>query len=186
MLDALSEIMVVWLRSTPMRPCSNATNWDALPWSQLLRAYLSPFPLYAHACLCHSLAFCASLHARLHVHAWVLLASVSSMLQHNEVMDIRSKPTFVPYGHHILLAFSLVGLFACLLAFWFLCLPCLSCLSTLGLFICSLHLFLSLLVSWFLAFAFAFACTHMERGHLELGHSLPSASKRGADVSMSI
>ena len=65
-----------------------------------------------HACLCHSLAFYAFLHTCLHVHAWVLLASVSSMLQHNETMDIWSKPTFVPYRCHLLFSF----LFACFLA----------------------------------------------------------------------
>ena len=56
------------------------------------------------------------------------------MLQHNEIMDLRSKPTFVPRGHHLLLAFLLVCLLACLVVFLFLCLPCLSCLSTLCLF----------------------------------------------------
>ena len=69
-----------------------------------------------------------------YIHAWVLLASVSSMLQHNEAMDIRSKPTFVPYGHHPCL-FAILLCFPFLLASWFLCLPCLSCLSTLCLFI---------------------------------------------------
>ena len=49
-------------------------------------------------------------------------------------------------------------------------------------FLCSLHLFFPLFVCWFLVFAFA--CTHMERGRLELGHSLPGASKKGADASM--
>ena len=49
-------------------------------------------------------------------------------------MDIRSKPTFVPRGHHLLFVFLLVCLLACLLAFLFLCLPCLSCLSSLCLF----------------------------------------------------
>ena len=137
-----------------------------------------------HACLGHPLAFYASLHAYLHVHAWVLLASVSSILQHNEAMDIRSKPTFVPCGHHLSFAFLLVCFFACLLAFLFLCLPCLSCLFALCLFICSLHLFLLLLVCWLLVFAFA--CTHMEQGHIELGHDLPGASKEGTSTSMSI
>ena len=42
--------------------------------------------------------------------------------------------------------------------------------------------FLPLLVYWFLDFAFA--CTHMERGSMELGHRLPSASKKGEDASM--
>ena len=49
-------------------------------------------------------------------------------------------------------------------------------------FICSLHLFLPLLVCWFLVFAFA--CTHMERGRIELGHGLPGASKKYEDASM--
>ena len=40
----------------------------------------------------------------------------------------------------------------------------------------------SLLVSWFLVFAFA--CTHIERGCLELRQGLPGASKKGMDVSM--
>ena len=138
---------------------------------------------YAYnACLCYSLAFYASLHACSHVHAWFLLASVSSMLQHNEAMDIRSKPTFVPYEHHLLFAFSLICLFTCLLVSLLLWLPCLSCLSALCLFICSFHLFFPLLIYWFLVFAFA--CTHMEWRRLELGHSLPSTSKRGTDASM--
>ena len=135
-----------------------------------------------HACLCHPLAFYASLHAYSHIYAWVLLVNVSSMLQHNEFMDIQSKPTFVPRKHHPLFAFLLVCLFACFLAFLLLCLPFLSCLSILCLFICSLHLFLPLLVCEFLFFAFA--CTNMEWGRLELGHSLPSTSKRGVGASM--
>ena len=49
-------------------------------------------------------------------------------------------------------------------------------------FICSWHLFLPLLVYWFLVFAFA--CTHMEQGCFELGKNRPGASKKGADASM--
>ena len=63
-----------------------------------------------------------------------MIASVSSILQHNEVMDIRSKPAFVPHRHHLLFAFLLVCLLAYLFAFLFLCLPCLSCLFALCLF----------------------------------------------------
>ena len=71
-----------------------------------------------HACLRHPLAFYASLHVCLHVHAWILLASVSSMLHHNEDMDTRSKPTFVPRGHHLLFAFCLfVFLLSCLFVY---------------------------------------------------------------------
>ena len=39
-----------------------------------------------------------------------------------------------------------------------------------------------LLTCWFLVFAFA--CTHMERGHIELGRDLVGASKKGTDTSM--
>ena len=67
-------------------------------------------------------------------HAWVLLASVLSMLQHNEIMDIWSKPTFVPHEHHLLFVFLLVFLLICLLTFLFLCLPCLPRLTALCLF----------------------------------------------------
>ena len=69
------------------------------------------------------------------------------MLQHNEAMDIRSKLTFVPCGHHLLFPFLHVRLIvfllsrlfvypACLISCHILCLPCLSCLSTL----CLLHM----------------------------------------------
>lgn len=161
MLDTLSRFVAMWLHPTPMWPCLDVTIRDALPWCRLLHAYLSLFfffcsaQFYAyHACLCHSLAFYASLHACLHVHPWVLFASVSSMLQYNEVIDVQSKPTFFPRGHQLLFSFLLVCLFACLLDFWFLCLPCLSCLSYLLYvsFICILHLFLPSLVCWFLVY----------------------------------
>ena len=135
-----------------------------------------------HARLHHPLAFFASLHACLHVHAWVLLASVSSVLQHNEAMYIQSKPTFLPCGHHLcllscLFAFSLV----CLLSCFFACQVYHAYLLYAS-FVCTLHLFLPLLVYWILVFAFA--CTHMKRGCMELGHSLLGASKKGADGSI--
>ena len=181
MFDTLSGFMVVWLHSTPIRPCLDVTIWEASPRAG---CFVHTSPLFrslwwyaCHACSCHLLALFAYLHACLYVHAWVLLASVSSMFQHNKAMDIWSKPIFVPRGHYLLFAFLLLCLFACLLTFWLLCLPCLSCLSALCLFICSLHLFLPLLVCWFLVFAFA--CMHMERGCLELGHSLLGVSKKG-------
>ena len=49
-------------------------------------------------------------------------------------------------------------------------------------FVCTLHLFLPLLVCCLLVFVFA--CTHMERGRLELGHSLLGTSKKGTNASM--
>ena len=135
MLNALSGFVVVWLRLTSIRPCLDVTIWDESPWCQLLHAHLSHFPLHAMICLpcmfVPPVGFLCIFTACLHVHAWVLLASVSSMLQHNEVKGIRSKPTFVPRGHHLSFAFLLVCLLTYLLAFLFLCLPCLLCLFAL-------------------------------------------------------
>ena len=76
-----------------------------------------------------------------------------------------------------LFAFSLV----CLLCCFFAC-HVYHAYLLYAAFICSLHLFLSLLVCWFIVFAFA--CTHMERGCIELGYGLPGASKMGEDASM--
>ena len=184
-LDALSRFMVVWLHLTLMRPCLDVTIWDASPWCQLLRAYLYSFSFCVMICLpCLFVPPVGFLYifTCLHVHEWVLLVNVSSMLQHNEVMDIRSKPTFVPREHHLLFAFLLVCLLACLLAF--LCFACHVYRAYLlyASFICTLHLFLPLLICWFLVFTFA--CKHIKRGHMELRHGLPSASKKGVDASM--
>ena len=192
--DTLSGFVIVWLHSTPMRPCLDVTIWDALPWCRLLRAYPSLFHSVrwcaCHAYLYHPLASYASLHACLHVHAWVLLASVSSILQHNEAMEIRSKPTFVPHGYHLLFVYFLT----CLLAFLFIfashlpyTLPY-AMLAMSILLVCFmpfcyyLRIFLPLLVYWFLVFAFA--CMHMELERTELGHDLLGASKKGADASL--
>ena len=96
--------------------------------------------------------------------------------------------TFDP-NLHLSLSDTTFCLLSCLFAFTFVCL--LSCFFTCHVyhvyllyasFICTLNLFLPLLVCWFLAFAFA--CTHIEQGHIELGHGLPSASKKGEDASM--
>ena len=46
----------------------------------------------------------------------------------------------------------------------------------------ALCIFFPFLVCWF--HVFAFICTHMEWGRLELGHNLPSGSKKGTDASM--
>ena len=178
--DILSRFVVVWLHLTPTRPCLGVTIWDASSDAVSIRVYPSLFLLRAKLSLpclfVPPIGLYASLHPCLHAHAWVLLASVSSMLQHNEAMDTRSKPTFVPHGHHRLFTFLLVCLFASLLAFWFLCFPWLSCLSVLCLSICSLHLFLLLFVYWFLVIAFA--CTPMERGGMELGHGPLGTNKK--------
>ena len=93
--------------------------------------------------------------------------------------------TFDP-NLHLSLADTTFCSFSCLFAFSLVCLlfclPCLSCLFALCLFICFLHLFLPWLVCWFLVSAFA--STHMEWGHMELGYGFPSTSKMDADASM--
>ena len=183
--DALSRYVVVWLHPMPKRSCLDVTTWEASPDFRLLRVHPSFFRStgwYAcHACLRHQLVFYASLHAFLHVHAWVLLVSVSSMLQHNEAMDIQSKPTFVPLKHH-------PCLFAIFLCFPFRSHPSFYVCHVYHVYLlyasllCSFHLFLPCLICWFLVFAFA--CTHIEWGHMELWHSLSSATNKGEDVSI--
>ena len=110
-------------------------------------------------------------------------------------MNTWSKPTFVLCGHHLLFAFFSClpfRLFVCFLA----CLPSrlfthilVSMLAISITFVCFMPLpyalctfFFPLFVCWFVIFAFA--CTHMKRGYMELGHSFPGASKRGKDASM--
>ena len=73
MFDALCGLDFVWLHLTLMRPCLGVTTWDASLDAELLCAYPSLFRsvrCYAcYACLCYLLAFFASLHTCLHVHA---------------------------------------------------------------------------------------------------------------------
>ena len=73
MFGALHGLDLVWLHLMPMRPCSDVTIWEAFPDAGLLHAYPSLFHsarCYAyHAYLFHLLAFYASLHDCLHVHA---------------------------------------------------------------------------------------------------------------------
>ena len=91
---------------------------------------------------------------------------------------------------HLSLAYTTFCSFSCLCAFSLVCLlSCYAChvyhaYLPYAFFICFLHLFLPLLVCWFLVFAFA--CKHMERGCMELGPGLPGASKKGKDASMLI
>ena len=186
MFDTLSGFLILWLHPMPIWPCRDATIWVTLPWCRLFHAYLPLFCSmwwYAyHACLCHPLALYASLHACLHVHAWFLLASVSSMLQHNEVMDIQSKLTFVPRGNHLCWLFRLFAfLFVCLLSGFFACHVYHAYLLYVS-FIWILHLFPPSHVCWFYVFAFAY--TRIEQGRIKLGHGLPSLSRKSKDASM--
>ena len=76
-----------------------------------------------------------------------------------------------------LIAFSFVYLLSCSFAFHVY-----HAYQLYASFICFLHLFLPVLVCWSLVFAFA--CTDKERGHIELGHGLLGASKKGEDANM--
>ena len=88
-----------------------------------------------------------------------------------------------------LFSFLLVCLLSYLFAFLLICLhPCFYTCHVYhayllyASFICSLHLFLPLLVCWFLVFDFV--STHTEQGCTELGHGLLGTSKKGANASM--
>ena len=136
---------------------------------------------YYLACSC-----CALLLLSMHLHTLAyMFMHESCLLVCRLCFNTIKLWTFDP-NLHLSLADTTICSFSCLFAFPLVCLllylPCRSCLFTLCLFICSLHLFLPLLVCWFLVSAFA--CTRMERGRLELGHSLPGASKKGAVASM--
>ena len=73
------------------------------------------------------------------------------------------------------LLFLPIYLLACLLAFLLFDCHVYHAYLLYASFVCTLHLFLPLLVCLFLVFAFA--CTHMGRGRIELGHGLSGASK---------
>ena len=151
--------------------------------TMMLVALGIPFPLSAPCDDMLAMLVCATRWLSMHLYTLDYMpmheSSVSSMFQHNEIMDIRSKSTFVPRGHNLLFALLLVCLLACacflvallamsIMLIYFMPHSYALCIS-----------FFPLLVCWFLVLAFA--CTHME-----LGHGLLGASKKGKDASMSI
>ena len=75
------------------------------------------------------------------------------------------------------LLFLLICLLACSLSFLFFACHVYHAYLLYVSFICTLHLFLPLLVCWFLVFAFA--CTRTERGRMELGHDFPGVNRKG-------
>ena len=136
MFGALHGLDIVWLHLAPMRPCLDVTIWEASLNAGLLHTYPSLFrsvQCYAyHACLRQLLAFYASLHTCLHVHAWVLLVSVihtSTQWSYGHLIQTYICPQWTPP-----FVCFIVCLPSHLLAFSFLDLPCLSCLSAFCLF----------------------------------------------------
>ena len=132
MFGAFRGLDLVWLHLMLIRPCSGVTIWEASPDSRLFCAYPSIFhsaQCYACcACLCHSLAFYASLHAYLHV------LVESCLLVCHPCFNTMKLWTFDSNLHLSLADTTFCCFLACLLTFLFLCLLCLSCLSTLCLF----------------------------------------------------
>ena len=108
-----------------------------------------------------------------YVHAWVLLASVSSMLQHNEVMDIRSRPILCPLWTPYFVSFL-----ACYLA----CLPSRS----------FAHILVSILAMYIMLICFmplhmlsaSFSFHGLFAGFLSLPSHVHTRSKKGKDASM--
>ena len=120
-----------------MPGCSMRT----LPYSTLHNDMLTMLvvPLVAFLCIFTRLLTCSCM----------TLACQCVIHQHNEVMDIRSKPTFVPSqtpSSICLLYCLLVCLLPCLFAFQFACFSCyLSCLlphAMLALLVCLFALYL--------------------------------------------
>ena len=182
MLNALSGFVVVWFHPTPLSPCLDVTIWDASPWCWSLCACLSLFSL--HMMLCLPCLFVPPIGF---LCIFTCLLTCPCLVVCHPCFNPMKLWTSDP-NLHLSLADTAFCLLSCLFAFLLVCLlPCfVAChayhASPLYAFSYTLHLFLPLLVCWFLVFAFA--CTHMKRGHMGLGHDLLGASKKGEDASM--
>ena len=171
-------------------------NLDASCFVHTFSLFHSMHWYACHACLCHTLAFDASLYTCSHVYAWVCLLVCHPYF--NTMKLLSPNPNL-----HLSLADTIFCLLACLFAFLLVCLlsrlfvlslvcshPCFYICHIYHVYllhafiVCSLHIFLLLLACWFLVFAFA--CTQMEWGRMELRHCLLGTSKKGEDANMSI
>ena len=137
-LDALSECVVMWLHSTPIRPCLDVIAWNASPWCCLLRAYISHFPLHVMMCLpCLFVPpvgfICIFTHLLtcpcISLACWCVVHTSTQWSYAHSIQTYICPSRTLPF----------VRFLACLLAF-LLCFPCLSCSSVLCIFIYSLHL----------------------------------------------
>ena len=152
--------------SVPPRVCLDVTICDIHFYGiSVLAIHLSSLRATLICLLCAALlAFLVSmlsLHACLHVHAWVC---VSFILQSNGAMDIRSKPTFVLLGHPLL--FDNMLLYPFHVLHMFVC----SCLASL--LACSLH---ALPISFVCFFACPLACFF---GHCMYTHGVRTLGAR--------
>ena len=199
MFGALSGFMVVWLHSMPMRPCLDVAIRDASPWCRLLRAHLSLFRSMRRLL---TILFCAT--HWLYVHLYMLVY----MFMHESCLLV-CRPCFNTMrlwisdpNLHLSITdtticllsslFTLCLLFAVLLVCPFACMFARILYAMLVIAILLVHfapfcyyLCISpfpLLIYWFLVFAFA--CIHMEWGHIEIGRDLLGTSKKGSNASL--
>ena len=152
-----------------MRPCSGVTTWDASPCDDML-----------------TMLVCATCWLSMHLYTLAYMSMLESCLLvchpcFNTMKLWTSDPNL-----HLFLVDTTFCLLSCLFAFLLVCShPCFYACHVYHAyllyfsFIHSLHIFLPLLVCWFLVFVFA--CTHME-----LGNGLLGASKEGVGASMLI
>ena len=156
----------------------------------LVASYI-PFPFSAPCNDMLAMLACATHWLSMHLYMLAyMFMNESCLLVCHSCFNTMKLWTFDP-NLHLYLADTTFCLLSCLFVFSLVCL--LSCFFACHVyhaylfyasFICTLHLFLPLHFCWFLIFAFA--CIHMEQERLKLGHSLPGASKKGVDTSMSI
>ena len=102
MLDALCGLDLVWLHPGPMRPYLVVTTWMRL---RMLGCFVHTLS-FSTSCddmlvMLVRATYWLSIHlymlTYMFMHESCLLAYVSSILQHNEDMDTRSKLIFVPH-----------------------------------------------------------------------------------------
>ena len=185
----------------PMRPYLDVAIWDASPWCRLLCAHLSPFPL------CVTIAyhaFCATRWLYVHLYTLVyMFMHESCLLVSHPCFNTMRLWTFDPNLHLSLVdttfclqscLFTLCLLFSILRVYSFARMFARILYAMLFIAVLLVHFApfyyyqcispFPLLIYWFLIFTFA--CTHMDRGHMELGRDLLGASKKGTDASLPI
>ena len=147
-------------------------------------ASCTPFPLSAPCDGMLAMLVCATHWLSMHLYTLAhMLMHESCLLVCRPYFNIMKSWPSDP-NLHLSLAdttFCLLSrLFACFLVSLLAMSIMLSCFMPLSYAFCIF--FFPLLVCWFLVFAFA--CTHIEQGRMELGHGLLGISEKGEDASM--